>query len=56
MLSAGDAEINQTVLVIEALSTSAGGARPVEELGGVVSRCGLWNQAVCMECWLSSVT
>lgn len=39
MLSAGDAEINQTVFVIEAISQSAGGARPVEKLGGVVGRC-----------------
>lgn len=39
LLSAGDAEIKQTVLVIEAISKSAGGASLVQKLGVVVSRC-----------------
>lgn len=39
MLSAVDAEINQTVLVTEAISKSAGGARLAEKLGGVVRKC-----------------
>lgn len=39
VLSAGDAEINQTVPVTEDVSKSAGGARQVEKLCSLVSRC-----------------